>query len=423
MEMEIKKGSLFLILTLFFINIANSIGGPPLLPDHFKGNVLINNEDAPIGTEIKVYVNDVIESTNEITILGEYDLYVKTGGFGNGVKLLVNNIEAATSERQGGATINLDLEINATLVGDKDNVNNNYDNLLIKIDGSETLNETMTGTKFVGFYDTDKKLVSFEFDFDNKNLNLFNIEIKKQSDSVGSILVKGIPSGVIKTVYVDRLTDSNNAVCIKDAEISSISEVSSDCTGVNEYKVSCPSTSGDYTCSLEDDRFKIMGLSHSGVKEFYIAPSSSNPPPSGSSSGGSSGGGGGGGGSGGGSKLGSCIENWECNGWFNCAEPGIQRRICTDKNNCGTASDKPAETQECEYKKEEITSEGIGKDIEESAETEGKKGISGITGAFIGFKDRTSTIVTITFITMVILLALVLNFRNIKKLFNKGKSF
>jgi len=163
--------------------------------------------------------------------------------------------------------------------------------LSILINNSDNLFGSFNGIKNVKFKDGDKEIVNFNFDFDSGILNLFNLEIKKQSNAEGSIIVKGMPSGIVKTVYIDKLKTNSNSVCIKDAEISSITEISANCDGENEFKVNCPGTNGNYICSIEDSRFKISGLSHSGVKEFYIAPVVTTPPASSSSSGGGGGGG------------------------------------------------------------------------------------------------------------------------------------
>lgn len=42
----------------------------------------------------------------------------------------------------------------------------------------------------------------------------------------------------------------------------------------------------------------------------------------------------------------TCIEDWECTEWSACTS-GTQTRTCTEQNGCGTADDKPAESQSC----------------------------------------------------------------------------
>jgi hypothetical protein len=58
---------------------------------------------------------------------------------------------------------------------------------------------------------------------------------------------------------------------------------------------------------------------------------------------GSSGSGGGGGGST------SCSPNWQCGAWGVCQPNSTQSRTCTDANNCGVLTGKPAVSQSCVY--------------------------------------------------------------------------
>ena len=303
--MEIKKNKkliILLIIGLFLINLVYALA-PPILPDHFKGNLIIDNINAPIGTEIEVKINDELKDTIFTTITGKYDLYVKVGNYNDNIKFKINGLETSTYQRTGGKTFNVDLKTWTDrdsdgipddidkLIGSKGNVSNNFADLSILINNSDNLFGSFNGIKNVKFKDGDKEIVNFDFDFDSGVLNLFELKIDKQSNSEGSIIIKGMPSGVVKTAYIDKLKTNSNSVCIKDAEISLITEISANCDGENEFKVNCPGTNGNYICSVEESRFKISGLSHSGVKEFYIAPVVTTPPASSSSSGGGGGGG------------------------------------------------------------------------------------------------------------------------------------
>ncbi len=42
-----------------------------------------------------------------------------------------------------------------------------------------------------------------------------------------------------------------------------------------------------------------------------------------------------------------CKQNWTCTEWSKCQD-SIQQRTCTDKNSCGSTSNKPAEKSSCE---------------------------------------------------------------------------
>ncbi len=115
----------------------------------------------------------------------------------------------------------------------------------------------------------------------------------------------------------------------------------------------------------------ILREEHQGVKTTLdLVVTLSNPP---SNDGGSSSGGGGGGGGGGGpprttTNLTSgdssasveltttCVPNWECSDWYGGCLNGQEKRVCLDRNNCGTDSNKPAETRECNQKEESFLS-------------------------------------------------------------------
>ena len=45
-------------------------------------------------------------------------------------------------------------------------------------------------------------------------------------------------------------------------------------------------------------------------------------------------------------SSGNCVENWVCSGWSVCTD-GVQGRICSDENQCGTFVDKPVEVRQC----------------------------------------------------------------------------
>ncbi len=54
-----------------------------------------------------------------------------------------------------------------------------------------------------------------------------------------------------------------------------------------------------------------------------------------------------------------CQERWTCSEWGEC-ENGIQRRTCTDQNDCGTKNNEPFLSQPCTTvgEEEEVTPEG-----------------------------------------------------------------
>ena len=139
----------------------------------------------------------------------------------------------------------------------------------VLIDGSSL--STTGGTKNVDFQDADdgEVFVSFEHDFDTSELILPFITVKKGSDGKGNVLVKGL-KGINKTLRVPKVLN-NGKVCVKNAEITEVDEITDSCTGTNETLfTNCNSgqTIGDITCSSDGDYYKISGLTHSGAKEF-----------------------------------------------------------------------------------------------------------------------------------------------------------
>ncbi len=60
----------------------------------------------------------------------------------------------------------------------------------------------------------------------------------------------------------------------------------------------------------------------------------------------------------------NCVEDWECSNWLDCVG-GIQKKVCTDKNSCGTETNKPETEKECT-----VSQRKLGR---------------GITGSVIGF--------------------------------------
>jgi hypothetical protein len=115
--------------------------------------------------------------------------------------------------------------------------------------------------------------------------------------------------------------------------------ISSGCTGTNETKVECDSTNqSGYTCTYNSTsgRYKITGLSNSGIKQIdYTQPVTATTTIISISSSGGAGGGG-------------CLTYWKCTDWSQCVY-GKQQRVCSkESSNCYASEiSKPSETQDC----------------------------------------------------------------------------
>lgn len=255
------------------------------------------------------------------------------------------------------------------LVGNISTINSS-ENIKIYVNNSENITKEFNNSYKVNITDNNNKtILYFNWNFTNKKL-YFNFTIDK-NDSEGIMMVKGLDLSLNsnkKTIYVNKSDSSHNYVCILDKEVNSKNDITNDCSGALEIKVACPGSSLSYSCSLENNNFKVSGLDHSLVKGIYVAPA---PTPIG----------GGGGGSSYSTKeecrdgidndndgfidfpddLGcesnyddseydlseeKCNEDWTCSSWSECID-GIQIRECADWNECGTKDWKPKLSQEC----------------------------------------------------------------------------
>jgi hypothetical protein len=228
-----------------------------------------------------------------------------------------------------------------SVIGSLDNINTNLGGINISINGSGNLSKSFNDIQTVIFKNSSQNILEFDFNFSNFNkLNLSRIMINESSNSsIGRILIRLTGITITnKTAYLKRINDSINGICIKDADVTSIDNISSECNESDEIKTECDGSLQDgYRCSYNSTSgyYRITGLNHSAIKQInYEVPSSST----GRTGGGSS----------------SCTENWQCAEWGECSKDGIQTRDCTDSRNCGTSKNKPDEEQSCVFACKEI---------------------------------------------------------------------
>ena len=122
----------------------------------------------------------------------------------------------------------------------------------------------------------NKTIIEFEHNFSMENLNLFffQIEENKTEENKSYIIINGLElqDNITKTIYLNK-TSNSDYVCIKDEEISEISEISESCIGSNEYIIKCDGIlNNNYSCILENNLYKIMGLKNSAALEFDAPP-------------------------------------------------------------------------------------------------------------------------------------------------------
>jgi len=344
-------------ITKIAVNLSN-IGNAPafnIFLDIFDNGTYNNNTTLDFlgKNNFKIYNFTVTNTSNATlyTAIADFDNLVDESDESNNI---ANSLAALTNDFDGdGIDDGLDK-----LIGDANSVNTTIANLTIKIGNTTDLSQAFNGTWKISFEDNGTMLMEFDFNF-SKVLNLSKIMVEKQSNSsFGYTIAHGLSlSGNTKTMHVDRTDTTMNGVCIKDAKITLIAQISDNCNAANETKIECDGTSqSSYLCSYNSTtaKYKITGLNNSGIKQInYAKPTDSASAAAGSGAGSGSSGGGGGG-------SGSCLENWQCNEWSECAN-NLQTRICNDINNCGTIFNKPSETELCTINKKSA-SDSIEKD-------------------------------------------------------------
>jgi len=142
--------------------------------------------------------------------------------------------------------------------------------LKLYINNSENVSMNFSGVQSIQFKEI-KTILEFDYNFSFEDLNLSRLTIQKQSnENYGFVVVKGLNLSAqdkTKTIYIDRVLNGTG-ICIKDAEIDNVSEISNTCDGTDEFWLSCPSSDFGYECSLTDNaQYKITGLNYSGIKE------------------------------------------------------------------------------------------------------------------------------------------------------------
>ena len=184
----------------------------------------------------------------------------------------------------------------------------------ITVNENEDVGKELKGKNKVSIKDKNKKVVEFDVDFDEDNIDCRQVDVEKQPEVTtrGFTLIKGVDlTTKTKTVFVDKIA-AFNRVCIKDEEVDSIDEVTQNCDGSNEFLVICDNTTqGNYNCTDIGTQYRVEGLLHSAVAEPT-----------------------------------SCEESWTCDDWSSC-EDNKQTRTCTETNGCGTNFNRPSEQQSC----------------------------------------------------------------------------
>lgn len=156
-----------------------------------------------------------------------------------------------------------------SLIGDRSYVTAQGVSQLTVTVGGNTASGTYTGSRTTIFMDGSTELFNFTPDYDSTTIHLANVLVKRGENSLVVNMGDELDGGITKTMY---LQDNDFiALCVKDAAISSESEITAACNDVDETDfTSCIGNSagitiGSLTCTDEGTRFRVDGLEHSGI--------------------------------------------------------------------------------------------------------------------------------------------------------------
>ncbi|MBS3105883.1 Ig-like domain-containing protein [Candidatus Woesearchaeota archaeon] len=141
--------------------------------------------------------------------------------------------------------------------------------LTVKVNDSTNISKNFDKKELVQFLVNNSVIVEFNFSFgQSKALDLTNISIQQNDNSSkGSIIINSlIANATLKTFYLDNLS-SYDGVCIKDADVDAISDISNNCKGLFETFVKCPGNARNYNCTINSTRIKLTGLNHSAAQQ------------------------------------------------------------------------------------------------------------------------------------------------------------
>ncbi len=158
------------------------------------------------------------------------------------------------------------LNLSGTFVGEQ---------LNITINGTSNLSRVFNDTLLINITNASVSLLQFHWNFSNSSLYLnFTLNDGPENSSYGSILVRGLvlQQNTTKNISLRAVNSTISSVCIKDADVSSVNNISYSCNAENESLVSCPGSNSNYSCSLVNDTynrtyFTISGLRYSAIRQ------------------------------------------------------------------------------------------------------------------------------------------------------------
>ena len=246
-------------------------------------------------TNISLYITNNLNtsfSLNQTTIVsGTSNSTNWILGLGNG-NYTWNCLAYDSSGNNAWGSNNRSITLNFTDI-DNDNVADSQDSLEgnesnVNVTGVSNLNITIGGNSTYGsyadthdvvFYDSATKIINLTHNFSASELDLRRVSISKSTNWIIVNLSGQVQSNYNKTLYIDD--NSFASLCVKDAEIISISEMSSGCNGANETDLtSClgnGATINGINCVDKGNIIQIGNLRYSAIRGTPTTPPSSSP--------------------------------------------------------------------------------------------------------------------------------------------------
>jgi hypothetical protein len=254
----------------------------------------------------------------------------------------------------------------ASLDADNDNIEDALDTLLgneteVNVTGTTIQNITIGGklsngtfnkTETVVIYERTKPLINFTFNFTNSKLDLRNITIVKNSTSLLVNMQNQLINDQRKNLYLEN--NEFDKICVKDASITSISNISVHCNETDETNFtpclgfSLGITLNNITCYDSDGILRFENMKHSGIRAAQSTSQAASQVSSSTGGGGTSGPG----------KLREieitkqqCKPAKTCTEWITetCNSNNNQLRLCTEVNkDCKITERKEEKPCTCE---------------------------------------------------------------------------
>ena len=197
---------------------------------------------------------------------------------------------------------------NDNLIVDE-NTDLGVENLTIEVNGETNLSNDFNDTNLIEIKKDNTSFIEFEANLSEEKLDMTKVEIDYLKDTLSKIKISGL-EGYSKKVYFE-VSDNSKVLCVKNSQINDYSQISNDCSLIDEIKIEeIPYSENNIEVSLSGDIFELIGLSNTAVIQLDedLEEDSGSEGDTNKEKSSSSGGGGGGGGGSSSSKEEEVIE-------------------------------------------------------------------------------------------------------------------